>query len=211
MDDADSAGFPRRLSRGRAFVYVVPRRGDTLFKIGFARDPIERWRSLHRRFFRFFDLDAGVLVEARRVVEARALERTLLKRFGAFAALQPVELEGSPGGASEWRRGVLDEVVEAAIELAGAGGMRVHRPAGDWLRAHLLERSDLLHAWSLRMVEQAEAESAYLSGLHASPAARAIRDMLDAYAVAGIEVAPKLPPHVNAWIARHVAAEPGVG
>lgn len=204
-DDADRAGFPRRLSTGRSFVYVVPRRDDTLFKIGFARDPIERWRSLHRRFFSFFDLDLGVLVEARRVVEARALERRLLRQFGAFAALQPVEIDDGPGGAGEWRRGVLDEVIAATVALGEADGMIVHRPAATWLRAHLLERRDLLHAWSIRMVELAEAEAAYLSNDDASPAARAIHDMLEAHAVAGVEVASVLAPSVHAWIARRAS------
>ncbi len=208
MDDEGSAGFPRRLSKGRAFVYIVQRRDDNLFKIGFARDPIERWRSLHRRFFRFFDLDRSVLVEAKRVVDARALERTLLKRFGANAALQPAEIDTAPGGAGEWRRGVLDETIAAAIALADAGDMVVHRPAARWLRAHLLERSDLLHAWSLRMVEQAEAESAYLASVGASPAARAIDDTLDAFAVVGIDVMPMLPTRVTAWIARHGRGAP---
>ena len=203
MDDPDRAGFPRRLSKARAFVYVVPRRDDSVFKIGFARDPIERWRNLHGRFFRFFDLDLGVLVEAVRVVEARSLERALLRRFGAYTALQPVEIEAAPGGAGEWRRGVLDDVIAAAVEMAEASDMIVHRPAALWLRAHLLGRGDLLHAWSARMVEQAEAESAYLSGAHASPAVRAINDMLDAYAIVGIDVAPMLPASVNAWIANH--------
>jgi len=202
MDDQDRSGFPRQLARGRAFVYVIPRRDDTVFKIGFARDPIERWRSLHRRFFRFFDLDLGVLVEARRVVEARTLERELLKRFGAYAALQPLEVVAQRGGAGEWRRGVLDEAVAAAVELAGAAGMPVHRPAARWLRMHLAERRDLLYAWSSRMVEQAEAEIAYLSGAGASPAARAIDDMLDAYAAVGIDVVPDLPARVTTWLAR---------
>jgi len=57
------APFPRFLSRGRCFVYLFPCRERDVQKIGYARDPLVRLRELHRRFFQFFDLERGALVE----------------------------------------------------------------------------------------------------------------------------------------------------
>ena len=42
---------PRFASRGRTFVYVLPCRDEDILKVGFSRDPLDRFRTLHRRFF----------------------------------------------------------------------------------------------------------------------------------------------------------------
>jgi hypothetical protein len=151
-------GFPRRLSKGRAFVYVIPCRDDTRFKVGFARDPMDRWRSFHARFYTYFDLHRGLLLETTRVAEARAIEQRLLSDFQAFEALAPLDIAAAAGGSSEWLRGVLDDVVAAAVTLAAERGLVVHDPASAWLRAHLLERRELLFEWSARLLEQVEYE-----------------------------------------------------
>ena len=204
------AGFPRRLSKGRAFVYVVPCRDETRFKIGFARDPIERWRSLHRRFFVYFDLEQGLLLESPRVAEARAIEQRLLAQFRAYAAFAPLEVAPAAGGASEWLRGVLDEVAAAALALANAHGLMAHRPASGWLRAHLLERCDLLFDWSARMLEQVEYEREHLvDPSRPALAAGTLRDTLDAYAAVGIDLADHLPATVLRWQAEQARAGPG--
>ncbi len=91
-------GLPRTVARGRAFVYVIPCRDDTLFKIGFSRDPMQRWRTLHRRFFEFFDLDQGILVGVDRVSDARRIERLLLKAFADYQALAPLLVSVSAAG-----------------------------------------------------------------------------------------------------------------
>ncbi len=67
---------------GRVFAYVFPCAWEDYAKIGFSRDPLGRITALHRRWFEFFDLDAGLLVEAENEREARDLElrlRTPLK------------------------------------------------------------------------------------------------------------------------------------
>lgn len=204
------AGFPRRLSKGRAFVYVIPCRDDTRFKIGFARDPIERWRTLHARFFAYFDLGRGLLLEVPRVTEARAIEQQLLAEFRAFEAFAPLDVAPTAGGSSEWLRGVLDEVVSGAVALAQARGLVVHRPARAWLHAHLLERRDLLFDWSVRMLEQIEYEREHPADL--SSPARAVgmlQDTLDAYATAGIDLTGHVPEAVLRWQAQIGCSGPG--
>ena len=190
-DEAEQqSGFPRRLSKGRAFVYVIPCRGDTRFKVGFARDPIERWRSLHARFFAYFDLEQGLLLEAPRVAEARAVEQ-------------------AAGGTSEWLRGVLDDVASRAVVLAKARGLVAHRPASTWLRAHLLERRDLLFDWSARMLEQVEYEREHAADpSHPALVAGVLRDTLDAYATVGIDLADHLPAAVLRWQMERARADP---
>jgi len=196
----DSPGFPRRLSNGRAFVYVIPCRDDTRFKVGFARDPIHRWRSFHARFYAYFDLQRGLLVEATHVAEARAIEQRLLSEFRTFEAPAPLDIAALAGGSSEWLRGVLDDVVAQAIALASARGLVLHRPASDWLRAHLLERRELLFDWSMRLLEQIEYEREHGGPSCPPVAARALRDTLDAYSCTGVELADHLPAAVVRWL-----------
>ena len=209
-DEAEQqSGFPRRLSKGRAFVYVIPCRSDTRFKVGFARDPIERWRSLHTRFFAYFDLEQGLLLEAPRVAEARAVEQRLLAEFRAFEAFAPLDVAPAAGGTSEWLRGVLDDVASRAVVLAKARGLVAHRPASTWLRAHLLERRDLLFDWSARMLEQVEYEREHAAD-PSRPAlvAGVLRDTLDAYATVGIDLADHLPVAVVRWQMEQARADP---
>jgi len=209
-DEAEQqSGFPRRLSKGRAFVYVIPCRGDTRFKVGFARDPIERWRSLHARFFAYFDLEQGLLLEAPRVAEARAVEQRLLAEFRAFEAFAPLDVAPAAGGTSEWLRGVLDDVASRAVVLAKARGLVAHRPASTWLRAHLLERRDLLFDWSARMLEQVEYEREHAADpSRPALAAGVLRDTLDAYATVGIDLADHLPAAVLRWQMERARADP---
>lgn len=192
----EDSGFPRRLARGRAFVYVVPCRDDTLLKIGFSRDPLQRLRSLQRRFFDFFDLDGGVLVVADRVAEARRLERHLLRMFASYAALEPPSVPSSAAGSSEWFRGVAAEAADEAAAYARDHGLAVQRPLRNWLRELLLERSDRLFAWAGAMLEAIEYGEHNGAADQARACERALRDALDAFHAAGIDPAPFVPARV---------------
>lgn len=202
MDDLPAAdpGAPLRLSRGRAFVYVLPVRDDTVFKIGFARDPLQRWRSLHPRCLRYFDPGAGALVETARVAQARALERALLRRFEPYAALAPLAVAAEAGGGNEWFRGVLDEAVEAAAHAASADGFALSRPIAPWLRQRFEERSDALYAWSARMLEAIEVARVYdAGGQQRRHLEHALRDTLDAGREVGLDIEARLPATVARW------------
>jgi hypothetical protein len=192
--------LPRFASRGRAFVYVAPCRDDNVFKIGFSRNPLERFRTLHARFFDFFDLELGVLVATDHVRDARRLERRLITALADYQALAPVVVPTSAAGHTEWFRGALDEALAIAAGFETAEGFVIHRPASAWFRLVLRERADLLYAWSARMLEAIEYET---HNGAAPDSARAyedsLRHTLDAYAAFGIDLAPLLPAHVARW------------
>lgn len=196
-----SAAFPRRLSRGRAFVYVLPCRNDNLFKIGFTRDPWERWRTLHRRFFDVFDLEHGVLVATSRVNEARRLERQLLETFSDYRALAPLVTPSSAGGDTEWFRGVMTEAVDLAREVAARDAGKWQSP-GDWMRGFLLERRELLFSWTAAMLEALEFEAhnpSIDSRQFGARCERALLDTVDAYYAVGLNIDEYLPDQVRRW------------
>jgi hypothetical protein len=198
----DDAPLPRFASRGRAFVYIAPCRDDNVFKIGFSRNPLERFRTLHARFFDFFDLERGVLLVTDRVRDARRLERRLITALADFQALAPLVVPTSAAGHTEWFRGALEEALAIVAEFETAEGFEIHRPASAWFRQILRERADLLYAWSARMLEAIE----YETHNGASPdGARAyensLRQTLDAYAAFAIDVDPLLPSQVVRWYA----------
>jgi hypothetical protein len=198
----EDPGFPRRLSRGKAFVYVIPCRDDTLFKVGFTRDPLERWQTLHRRFFEFFDLDRGVLVATDRVSEARRIERSLLDAFSDHQSFAPLIVPASAAGHTEWFRGVLDEAVVAAVDDAGRSGLVSYRPPSAWLRAVFVERTDLLFAWTRRMLDMIEFERHNPSSDQTAAVARferSLGDALDAMTALGVDFTPHVPGDVVRW------------
>lgn len=192
---------PRVLSRGRAFVYVLACRNDNLFKMGFSRDPLVRWHTLHRRFFAFFSLEQGILVGPQRVNEARRLERQLLEAFSDYRALAPVLTHSAAGGDSEWFRGVMAEAVELARAVASRNAWEWQSP-GDWLRHALLERRDLLFSWTAAMLESIEFETHNPSvGSEAMCARceRALLDTLDAFRAVGLDIDGRVPDRVQRW------------
>lgn len=198
------------LSRGRAFVYVVACREDNVLKIGFSRDPLQRWRTLHSRFFEFFDLDQGILITTHRVREARDLERLLLDRFVAYQALAPLIVPASAAGHTEWFRGILGDAVHAAQNEALNQGFTLHRPPSAWLRSVLLERKDLMFAWANKLLEMIEferhnppdvatcGETAYV---------RALRDALDAFRSVGLDFTAWVSEPVLRWYAEGRAGD----
>lgn len=179
-------------------------RDDTLLKIGFTRDPMDRWRTLHPRFFDFFGLDQGVLVATDRVGEARALERRLLETFSSYQSLAPLAVRTTAGGSSEWFRGVMAEAVDAAKEAASRNGWSWQRP-DEWMRSMLAVRRDFLFAWSSAMLEALEFERhnapAAVSAQAGAVHARALRDTLDAFRSVGLDIDGSVPERVRHWYA----------
>lgn len=181
-------------SRGRCHLYVFPCAWEDLCKLGFSRDPLSRLQALHPRFFEFFDLDRGALVETDTVAEARALETRLRRELAEHNAPVPLTIREAAGGHREWYRGATDALAQAAEALA-VQGHRVHAPLRPSLRHALLERSDRLYSWTEAMLSAAELEG--LAGW--TPAQRRVRDALDAWAAMEIELTPLLPARVLAW------------
>ncbi len=194
------AGIPRTLARGQAYLYIVGCRDDSLFKIGFSRDPLQRLRTLHPRFFEFFDLDRGILVKTGRVAHARRMEHELHAAFRFHQAPAPLIVPVSAAGHTEWFRGVIEEAVDAARADAQQNAFAHELPAS-WLSSVLRERQDRLFGWSARMVEAIEYAEHNQGGIGADAPARELRAALDAYRSVGIDPRPLLPAAVVRWYA----------
>lgn len=162
----------------RAAVYFAACTGEDIAKIGFSRDPLRRLQSLHARWFEFFDLDAGFVVLADSVREARRLERRLIVLAVDHRAPAPLTVRGRAGGHTEWFRGA-SPLLETAARALASEGFAVVAPLRPWLAARLRDRAGAVYEWSLRALAQVEAGNA---------AARdELRDVLDALAAFGFD------------------------
>lgn len=200
MDEPFDSPIPRFASRGRAFVYVLPCRDEDLLKIGFSRDPLKRMRSLHPRFFDFFDLDRAFLVATDRVRDARRIERALLTELADRRSPAPLVVPDAAAGYTEWHRGAYLDALAMARTLAAGEGLALHAPLCAWLREIFTERGALLYAWSAKMLEAIEYER------HNAPPSprpraleRALREALDGFVALGIDIEPLVPGAVFSW------------
>ena len=182
--------------RGRCYLYVFPCGWEDLLKLGISRDPLDRLQSLHPRWFDFFDLDRGTLVELDRVREARDLELELGHALAEHNAVAPLTVRAAAGGHTEWYRGAAPRLAEA-VEKMRTQGHVVHalRP---WLRTALDARSDRLFAWTQVALDPDTLES----GACNLPEHRAVRDALDACVALDIDIAPRIPDPVLDWYRR---------
>lgn len=178
---------------GRCFTYVFPCAWEDFCKIGFSRDPLGRISSLHPRWFDFFDLHAGVLVETETIRDARDLELQLRRPLRAHRAPVPLTIRAAAGGQTEWFRGVAAPLAQHVAALAQVG-YRV-LPLHGWLRAAALSRIDRLHDWADAQLTPDEYEG--LAG--ATPAQRMLRDVLDGYTALDIDLAGRLPQAIARW------------
>ena len=180
------------------YAYVFPCTWEDHCKIGFSRDPLARIGQLHRRWFEFFDLERGLLVEAETERDARDLELELRRPLAAHRAPQPLTVRDAAGGRTEWVRGA-HALLRQAAEALRVRGHRVHAPLSAWLRDALVARSDLLHDWAAAQLSVDELERRSVETV----AQRAVRDTLDAHVALGIDVEPLLPADVFRWYLGH--------
>ena len=196
IDRRDPAA--RTLSRGRCFLYVLPWAShEDVLKLGFSRDPLQRLQALHPRYFEVFDLERAFLVETESVRDARALELQLRRTLAAHNAPVPLTVRRAAAGHTEWYRGAFAQLADTGTALA-ARGYVLHDPLRPWLRAALLARADGLFSWTQAMLGADELEWPAAT----TPAQRAVRDVLDAYAALDIALAPVLPDAVLRWYRR---------
>lgn len=198
--DTDRDDRPwRPAASGPSFVYVLPCFGEDLLKLGMSRDPLDRFQTLHPRWFDFFDLDAVRLVETDSVREARAIETRLRHALREHNAPAPLLVSAAAGGHTEWFRGAL-EILEREVDALQSIGSRVHAPARPWLRDALAARGGLLFHWSSRMLEAIDPDFAPpLSGRAPTGLERTLRDALDAYEALAIEPDELVPEAVLRW------------
>ena len=199
----DEAPVLRFAHRGRTFVYVLPCRDEDMLKVGFSRDPLDRFRTLHRRFFEFFDLDRGLLIDTDHLRDARSLERLFLTTFAEHRAPAPLVVRQAAAGHTEWFRGISPQAEALARQLCDEQGYMLHAPLRGWLRDRLAERSGELFGWSARMLEALEYEyfNAPPEGLSGA-GGRALREALDTCAALGMDVRALVPAGVYEWYGR---------
>lgn len=192
--------YPRFASRGRTFVYVLPCRDEDILKVGFSRDPLGRFRTLHRRFFEFFDLDRGLLIQADHLRDARRIERTFITTFAEHRATAPLVVREAAAGYTEWFRGISLPAEALAHEVCADQGLMLHAPLSAWLRERFVERSTLLYDWSARMLEALEYEYFNVPvPLRSGYGGKALRDVLDACVALGMEIRTLVPAQVLDW------------
>lgn len=192
--------YPRSASRGRTFVYVLPCRDEDILKVGFSRDPLDRFRTLHRRFFEFFDLDRGLLIQADHLRDARRIERLFITTFAEQQAPAPLAVREAAAGYTEWFRGVSLPAEALARGVCGDEGFTLHAPLSAWMRERFVERSALLYGWSARMLEALEYEYFNVPApARSGQGEKALRDALDACAALGMEIQALVPGQVLDW------------
>lgn len=179
------------------FTYVFPCLLEDHCKVGFSRDPLVRIAQLHQRWFEFFDLDGGMLVETETEREARDLELALRRPLVLHKAPQPLAIRRAAGGHTEWLRGASECLHEDVARLQ-ADGQIVHAPLRSWMRHALGTRSDLLYDWASAQLSPDELECR----ITGTTAQRVARDMLDAHVALGIGLDALLPPSVLDWYRR---------
>lgn len=186
-------------SRGRAFVYVLPCRYEDILKIGFSRDPLERFQTLHARWFDYFDVDNGLLIETDTVTDARRLERELGKAVLLHKAPAPLVIPQAAAGHTEWFRGALEPLAAVVETLREHDGYPVHRPVGHWLARCLEERAGSLYAWSANLLEMIHTIENMPPNYAAAPLERTLRNALDAYAALDLQPDGWVSEDVRRW------------
>ena len=187
-----------------SFVYILPCRGEDILKVGFSRDPLIRMRTLHPRFFEFFDLDRGLLAATESVSDARALEAELFADAADHRAPAPLLVAQSAGGHTEWFRGAGALLGGALRRRAEAGGYVLHPSLGAWVRGRMAAEAGCLYESCSHLMRAIEAAHAY--GGRDLPVEDQLRNLLDAFVAAGIDLAPRVPPAVAAWYARSMGS-----
>lgn len=171
-------------------------------KLGISRDPLDRIQAFSRRYFEFFDLQRGWLLETDSVREAQGQETRLRRSLRLLNAPAPLLVPGRAAGGTEWYRGA-SSLLEQAREEFAAQGYIVHQPLEDWLRIRLAGRRGDLYTWAERMLSAADAEpgDAHPAGAELPLSHRMLRDALDGYVALGIPLEDALPPAVCEWYA----------
>ncbi|GAA0699985.1 hypothetical protein ISN75_11945 [Dyella marensis] len=190
---------PRTLGRGRSYVYMLPCRDQDLLKIGFSREPLLRLRTLHPRFFDYFDLERGLLLEVERVAQARAVERDILLRHAPERSPAPLAVPDQAAGYTEWLRGVEPQVTARLRDVAEREACPLHG-LHDWVRQMFDAQSDRLYGLSLKLLEAIEYETFNVpEELSTGQSARSLAYILDACEAVGVDMAARFPEAVLAW------------
>lgn len=185
----------------RTYVYVLPNLGEDLVKVGLTHDPFERFRAFHPRFYAYFDLDRGLLIETSQLREARRVERLFIERWPEHRAAAPTIVHEAAGGYTEWFRGIETMVPEFASRIAERYGYALHTPLKAWLKGELSEHADAFYQWSSTMLDDIQQKALYEPHLRDQRLESMLRDMLDMYAAMDFSLETLVPAAVLKWYA----------
>lgn len=191
------------IGNARCYLYVFPCVWEDHCKVGFSRDPLARVQALHRRYFEFFDLDRGYLVEAETTRDARGLELALRRLLAAHNAPAPSTICRQAGGHTEWYRGA-EAALTTAMQALRDRDYPVHAPLRPWMQAAWADHTDLLYSWTRAALSAFDLED----GCVPAPVASLVRDALDAAAAFGIDVEAVLSPDIERWYRLHAGSPP---
>ncbi|WP_158621177.1 GIY-YIG nuclease family protein [Dyella dinghuensis] len=183
----------------RTYVYVLPNLGEDLIKVGLTQDPFERFRAFHPRFYAYFDLEQGLLIETRQLREARRVERLFIERWSEHRATAPTIVHETAGGHTEWFRGIETLVPEFAARIAERYGYTLHTPLKAWLGGRLFEHADTLYQWSSTVLDDIQQKALYEPGVRDQRLESMLRNMLDMYAAMDFQIEPLVPVSVFTW------------
>lgn len=187
----------------RAYVYVLPLSGgDDWLKLGRSNNPLRRAQQFSRRYYELFDLTQSFLVEVESVRDAVAVERSLRACLRDHKSVQPLLVQPSAGGKTEWLRGAHGSLREAVQALSDSG-YHVHVPAYAWFRGALQSRLSDLHPWTSSIWRTCQLDP--YSGIDVTlpeDVDRLVRDHLDGFGALGLDIDEELPASVQRWYRR---------
>lgn len=189
----------RTASRGRCFAYLLPARDADIVKVGFSRDPLQRMRSLHERYFDYFDLERAVLVEVDYVREARSVEAFLKKELADGATWAPLVIRSAAGGRTEWFRGVGDRAAQTISSHAKSCGFVFHGCLRTWLHERWSAQVDALFDSTLHAFRGIEFLHHNGDAGLAKRQARMLTNLLDACEAVGLDLSERIAGPVLDW------------
>jgi T5orf172 domain len=182
----------------RAYVYVFPVRDEQILKLGMSRDPFVRLRGFHTRYYHFFDLANGYVIHAVDKNDAFRIERTLGKLLTLHNAAEPLEVDHSAGGHTEWYRGAASTLRAAADEIVREGGYASISPSDDWIKSRLIADATMLYEWTNAMLDGIDA---FPNSTQGEMLRQTLIDALDAYTFFKIPISPHVTLEVAQWYA----------
>ncbi|MGE8279514.1 MAG: hypothetical protein ACN6O2_03685 [Stenotrophomonas sp.] len=187
--------------RGRTYMYALPLAYEDYAKLGIATDPMARMQAFSARYYDFFNLHQGWLVEAETEQEARSWETRWRRQLRAHAAPPPIDVPAQAGGHTEWLRGALAELAGVRDELQMLG-FPVHASLHEWVGDRLLKQREMVASGEQAAITRFGTPQQWPAA-PTHPGLLQLRDALDAYAVMQVPVADLLSPPLRAWWARN--------
>lgn len=194
-------GSMGRSMRGHTCLYVLPCANEDHVKLGIAGDPMTRMQAFSSRYFEFFDLDAGWLLEAGSEAEARGWETALKRQLRAHAAPPPLLVPARAGGHTEWLRGA-GALLAAWRDGQVARGFVAHAPLRGWVRQRLIQAHERWHHDVQALLDRFGPAGDWPAADGSMPL-RQLRDAMDAQVLLDARPPDDDVPGLRAWHARN--------